>query len=263
MWEKTKGFLAVTAQDARAGEGLGVPCVCLYYRIGEKGTLQRAQLPLSGRGGLLGIYDGGGLAAAQPERLARDLQSECARWGFGGVVLDFSPPEEGLSRLEALCGALSRMQVRYFLSEGLAAWGGEDAPVIVPAAVSGGSFAQVLEALCSRWGAQRLCVDLVRACSDFPMPTYDPDGTALSPEAFRRLQETYQPQSFFSDRLCCKYFTYRRQNGSAHFVLFDDAQTAARKLSLICEAGIGHVFLLYSEWGREAGELLAGQPPRR
>lgn len=263
MWEKTKGFLAVSAPDARAGEALGVPCVCLYYRIGEKGTLQRGQLPLSGRGGLLGIYDGGGLAAAQPDRLARDIQSECLRWGFSGAVLDFSPVEEALPRLQALCTALARLGLRCFLPEELAPWGGEQALIIAPAAVSGGSFVQVLEALCTRWGAERLCLDLVRTCSDFPMPAYDPDGTALSPPAFRELLDTYQPQSYFSDRLCCKYFTYRKQNGSAHFVLFDDAQTAARKLSLICEAGIGHVFLLYSEWGREAGELLAGQPPRR
>ena len=112
MWEKTKGFLAVTAQDARLGEALGLPCVCLYYRIGEKGTLQRAQLSLSGRGGLMGIYDGGGLSAAQPDRLARDIQAECTRRGFGGVVLDFRPAEEALSRLESLCAALLHRRER-------------------------------------------------------------------------------------------------------------------------------------------------------
>ena len=76
MWEKTKGFLVAAAQDARAAESTGLPCVCLYYRIGEKGGLQRAQLPIAGRGGLLGVYDGAGLGACQPDRLARDLQAE-------------------------------------------------------------------------------------------------------------------------------------------------------------------------------------------
>ena len=256
MWEKTKGFLAVTAQDARAGEGLGLPCVCLYYRIGEKGTLQRAQLSLSGRGGLMGIYDGGGLAACQPDRLARDIQAECSRRGFGGAVLDFHPAEEALPRLESLCAALRRLQVRVFLPEELAGYGGETAMVIAPAAVSGGSFRQMLEALVSRYGAENLCLDLVRACSDFPMPSYDPDGKPLSPPEFRQLRDTYQPQSFFSPQLCCKYFTYRKQNGSAHFVLFDDEHTAAQKLSAICDLGISHVFLLYSEWGKEAKTLL-------
>lgn len=256
MWEKTKGFLAVTAQDARLGEALGLPCVCLYYRIGEKGTLQRAQLSLSGRGGLMGIYDGGGLSAAQPDRLARDIQAECTRRGFGGVVLDFRPTEEALSRLESLCAALHRLQVRFFLPEELAGYGGEAAMVVAPAAVSGGSFQQMLEALISRYGPERLCLDLVRTCSDFSMPSYDPDGKPLSLPEFRQLQELYRPQSFFSPQLCCKYFTYRKQNGSAHFVLFDDEHTAAQKLSAIGDMGISHVFLLYSEWGKEAKSLL-------
>ena len=101
-----------------------------------------------------------------------------------------------------------------------------------------------------------LCLDLVRTCSDFSMPSYDPDGKPLSPPEFRQLQEFYRPQSFFSPQLCCKYFTYRKQNGSAHFVLFDDEHTAAQKLSAIGDMGISHVFLLYSEWGKEAKSLL-------
>ncbi len=254
MWEKTKGFLACTAQDARAAEGLGLPCVCLYYRIGDRGALQRAQLSLSGRGGLMGIFDGSGLAAAQPDRLARDIQAECSRRGFGGAVLDFSPAPEALPVLERLCGALERLQVRYFLPENLADRG-KTAIAIAPAALSGGNFSDMVDALLARWG-QRLCLDVVRCCSDFPMPAYDPDGKALSALEFRQIQELYRPQSFFDSRLCCNYFTYRKQNGSAHFVLFDDGQTASAKLRIICEKAVPWVFLLYSEWGAEAKTLL-------
>ncbi len=256
MWEKTKGWLAVAARDARTAETLGLPCLCLYYRIADRGMLQRAQVPLAGRGGLMGIYEAEGLAAIQPDRLARDIQGECERRGFFGVVLDFSPPEEGLSRLQSLCAALSRLQVRLFLPEHLAPYGGEQSLVILPAAVSGGTFEQMLDALTARYEPRRLCLDLVRVCSDFPMPAYDPNGKALTPLEFRQLQETYDPQSFFSPQMCTKYFTYRKQNGSAHFVLFDDRYTAAQKLELINRREIAHVFLLYSEWGREAGELL-------
>ncbi len=255
MWEKTKGFLACTAQDAPAAQSLGVPCVGLYYRVGDRGALQRAQVNLAGRGGLMGIFEANGLPAAQPDRLARDIQTECSRRGLGGVVLDIAPPAEALPALESLCGALERLQVRYFLPEALAGRG-EKAIVIAPAAVSGGSFGEMVDALLNRYGPERLCLDLVRCCSDFPMPAYDPDGKALSPLEFRQIQEVYQPQAFFDRRLCCKYFTYRKQNGSAHFVLFDDGQTAGAKLQLLCDKGVGWVFLLYSEWGREAKGLL-------
>ena len=40
-----------------------------------------------------------------------------------------------------------------------------------------------------------------------------------------------------------------------HFVLFDDADTAHAKLEHIRRAGVGQVFLLYSEWAKEAREL--------
>lgn len=76
MLEKTKVFLAVTAPDAARAQGTGLPCVCLYYRIGETGSLQRAQLQLSARGGLMGLYEAPGLALCQPEKLARDIQTE-------------------------------------------------------------------------------------------------------------------------------------------------------------------------------------------
>ncbi len=256
MWEKTKGFLVSDARDARAAGALNLPCVCLYYRIGDRGALQRARLDVNGRGGLLGIFEGTGLAAAQPDKLARDLQAECSRRGFGGVVLDMTPPPEAIPALEGLCSALERLQVRYFLPEALANCG-QKAIVIAPAALSGGSFDQMLDALLARYGPERLCLDLVRTCNDFPMPAYDPDGTALSPAQFRELQETYLPQAFFDRTLCCKYFTYRKQNGSAHFVLFDDSQTAGAKLQRICDKGVGWVFLLYSEWGAEAKALLS------
>ena len=106
MREKTTVFLAATAQDCAAAQRCGGPCVRLIYRVGDGGILQRAQAPLAGRGGLLGLYEAPGLPAAQPEKLARDLQAECARRGFSGVVLDLEPTAEMLPRLEELCAAL-------------------------------------------------------------------------------------------------------------------------------------------------------------
>ena len=256
MAEKTRAFLVAAAQDARAAERLGLPCVCLYYRIGETGTLQRAQAALTGRGGLLGMFEAPGLALCQPEKLARDIQAECTRRSFSGVVLDFFPAEDGLPNLERLCAALLRLQIPLWIPEELAERVGVGCMIIAPAAVSGGSFRELLEALVHRYGRENLCLDLVRCRSDFPMPAHDADGTPLSAEAFQSLQDAYHPQSFFSPQLCCKYFTYREPGGSAHFVLFDDLHTAAQKLNTIREAGIGNVFLLYSEWGGEAKTLL-------
>ena len=68
MPEKTRAFLVVAAQDAAGAERTGAPCVRLCYRVGENGTLQRAQMSMTARGGLMGIYEAPGLAAGQPEQ---------------------------------------------------------------------------------------------------------------------------------------------------------------------------------------------------
>lgn len=255
MHKKTDVFLVATAPDLPSAQREKLPCVRLIYRIGESGALQRAQISLTGRGGLLGIYEAPGLSLCQPERLARDLQAECARRGLSGVVLDLEAVGESADIVEAICAALARLQVPHFVPEGLHACAPEG-KLILSAAVSGGSFAQLLDTLCQTYGAERVCLDLARVCADFSMPSYSPDGAPLSPEELDALQKTHRAEAFFSPRLCQKYFTYRKQNGSAHFVLFDDADTAAQKLALAEERGIGTVFLLYSEWGGVLRQLL-------
>lgn len=256
--EKTRVFVAVTAADAPKAQGLGLPVLGLYYRIGETGGLQRAQLQLSPRGGLMGLFDAPGLGRCQPEKLARDVQAECARRGYRGAVMDFASSEEDLPRLEQLCHSLQKLGVRVFVPEHLWRWAGEQAVVIAPAAVSGGSFDELLQALCSRYRPENLCLDVVRCCQDFPMPAQNADGTRLDHVAFQALLERTGAQCFFSSQLCCKYFTYRQEDGAVHFVLFDDADTAAAKLERIRQAGIGQALLLFSEWGRQCREIVGG-----
>ena len=256
--EKTRTFVAVTAADAPKAQGLGLPVLGLYYRIGENGSLQRARLQLSPRGGLMGLFEAPGLSLCQPEKLARDIQTECARRGYQGAVVDFPVPEEELPRLEQLCHGLQKLGVRVYVPEALYPWAGEQAVVIAPAAVSGGQFDDMVEALCHRYGRENLCLDLVRCCQDFPMPAQDADGVRLDSQSFQTLLERTGAQSFFSPQLCCKYFTYRQEDGAVHFVLFDDADTACEKLTRIRQAGIAQALLLFSEWGRQAKEIMGG-----
>lgn len=256
MEGKTGVFLVAAAQDAAGAARLKAPCVRLHYRIAPGGMLQRAQTPFSGKGGLLGVYEAAGLAEIRPEKLARDLQAECGKRGFSGVVLDLEPQGEGEEQLEALCAALARAHVAHFVPERSAPLAPESS-VICSAAVSGGSFGELVEELCQRYGPRRVCLDLVRMCSDFTMPSYSPDGSPLSWQELEALRDKYQAEGFFSPELCAKYFTYRKENGSAHFVLFDDGDTALQKLRIAREKSVGSVFFLFSEWHDEAKNIFA------
>ncbi len=251
MNDKLRLYLATSASDAKAAEGLSFPCAYLLYIIAENGMLQRAQVSLATRGGLLGIYRAEGLANADLERLARDIYGECGRRGLSGVVLDFEPAPEHVEIIRELSRKIMAKKLTVFCSPALYEYG---CKVIIPSAVSGGSFSDLLSSCVSRFGAQNVCLEVVRSCNDFTMPSYSPEGVALSPSEFRAITEKHRPGAYFSPDLCAKYFTYRN-DGEAHFVIFDDLDTAAHKLDIARKQGIFGAFLLYSDWGTAVREL--------
>ncbi|MBQ1271593.1 MAG: hypothetical protein IIY11_08045, partial [Clostridia bacterium] len=55
-------------------------------------------------------------------------------------------------------------------------------------------------------------------------------------------------ESFFSDDLCCRYFTYMDEGRKPHFVMFDNEDTARLKLEEAHSLGIGCAFALWSDW---------------
>lgn len=254
MAEKTRVFLAADSRDAVNAEKLGLPCVYLFYRIGDNGALQRAQLPVTARGGMLGVFEAPGLSDADPEKLAKELGAECMRRGYAGIMLDLQAGAGILTPLSVLSQALRKLGIVHYVPAELAA-AAPGAKLIVSTAVSGGSFSQLLDEACARWGADNICLDIARTRSAFEMPGWSPEGRALAKDEFAKLLEQHSPSVFFSPELCAKYFTCR-EGGKAQFILFDDADTAAYKVDLARRRGLPAVFLLYSEWGALAREIV-------
>lgn len=251
----TKTFLVTTAQDAKSAEGMGIPCGFLFYRIGETGTLQRAQLPAAARGGLMGIYEAPGLPAADLQKLVRDISAECARRGYGGAILDFEVGQETVMLFSQLCAGLQKQSIPCFVPQSLAS-AAPGCKVILPSAVSGGSFEEMLDSFIARYGAEQICLDVMRSCNDFAMPSYTPDGRVLSRGEFQEIIQRHQPSAYFSQELCSKYFTYRPDSQSVHFVLYDDPDTGAQKLRLAAQKGLYACFLLYNEWGSSVKSMV-------
>ncbi len=248
-------YLVTTAQDAKAAEGLGVACAYLYYRVGEAGLLQRAQLPITAKGGMMGVYDGGGLHRADPQALAQSIVLECKRRGYHGVILDIEG-ETGLYQLmQQLSAHLAERGIVHVVPLSMA-HAAPHAKILIPSAISGGSFVEMLQSFSARFGASNLCLELVRSCNDFVMPSFSPQGVALSPTDFSDILRKHSPIPYFSREMCSKYFTYRT-DGQAHFVLFDDAATAAQKIVLAREHGFFAAFALYSDWGAEGRDIVA------
>lgn len=197
MAEKTRVYLASDARGLSAAEGQGLPCVYLFYRVGDGGALQRAQLPAAARGGLMGVFEAPGLADADPPKLARDMAGECARRGYAGVFLDLAPAPQTVTPLAALSQELKRLRVVHYVPVSLLA-AAPGARAVVPGAVSGGSFASLLDELCARWGADNVALDLQRMRSVFDMPSFSPEGRALPREESDALLGRCRPSVFFS-----------------------------------------------------------------
>lgn len=106
-------------------------------------------------------------------------------------------------------------------------------------AVSGGSLSAYLRSAHAAAGG-RLCVVLSPVYMDFPLPCPTGVGTALTPEALKRLRGN--APCYFSEPLCTEYFTYLSE-GTAHVVLFDSMESLRKKARAIEAAGISMVLV--------------------
>lgn len=256
MTGNMKTFTVTIGRDIPQAAALGYPCAWLACRA-DDGQLRMQAQPL-GRGGLLGLYTESGLPADfDDRRLARDLQTQARRFGCGGLLLDLPSDAAGRAFAARLCPRLAELGLVHYVPVELA----DQAPqakLILPSAISGGSFEGMLRHFTSLYPPSQLCLELIRTRSDFTMPSPDADGTPLSAERFARLH-AQAGGSYYARELCCRYFTYMDEARQPHFVMFDDAATAQAKALQASRAGFFACFALYAEWGSDIRTIFALQ----
>ncbi len=248
-------YVVTSASSLSSSETAGMSCVHLIYRVGNGGMLQRAQTNISSRKSLMGIYDSGGFGSAEAEKLSKDIMLELSKRNYNGVLLDFSPNGSDVLKVQRLCELLIRKNITVFMPYELSSLSNE-AKIIVPMSVSGGSLKEMLESVTERIPPQRLCVEIRRSCNDFTMPSYDTDGKQINSEQLQKIMSDHSPIPYFSEVLGCKYFTYRI-NGESHFILFDDFDTAVYKLRLASSLNLFAAFIIYSEWGHVSKQIVS------
>ena len=226
------------------------------YHIGGDSTLLRQNLLLQIQGGILCVTDSQAPAIPEPEKLCAAVQRECGRRGYTGVFLDFEHPLSPdrlafVRQLAAQCAAARRP---LYVTERC----GKSVQGTIPligTAISGGNFTQYLQEAAARYdNGARAALDVQRLRMEFNLPSPTGRGSHLSGRELQQLLEQEQPAVFFSEDLCARYFTYRREN-ETRFVLFDDAETISRKLRLGAELGFSAAFLLWAEIQDIAGRI--------
>ncbi len=236
----------------------GVPVAHMAYRIGPGGRLYRADIPPSLQGGLMVLnnhdFDGRG----DPAQLCRAIIRECTARKFNGILCDFDgPPSPFLEKTAAQLGALAFQRGwQLYSTEGCTGMG-EYTTALIPTAISSGSLESRLKGAINQYGIDRVALAAQRTAQEFLLPAGTDCGRPLEPGELAERVRRFSPAIFFDSSLCTHYFTYMEQ-GSAHFILFDDSGSMLRKLSLARDLGIKNIFLTFPEVEDILPRLLGG-----
>ncbi len=237
-------YLMTPPQQAAKAQRYGLLPAHLAYRVGSGPHLFRVQGPVSIQGGILvaDLQDRDG--QGNPEALCQEVVRECAARGLRGAFFDFEGPALPVLRraLERLAPVFQRRRWSLYVPENYAL----SAPavkVVIPTALSGGSLKQRLEQAVQRYGGERVALGLEWAAEDFTLPAVSGGGQPLVWEELDRLLRQRAPAVYFSDELCAHYFTYMHTGQSAHFTLYDDPASMAKKLYVAAALGIREGFL--------------------
>lgn len=236
-------YLAVTPDDLHHAKTHTPYLAHVAYRVGEGGHLLRAALPPQLRGGMAVLSDHEAPSSPWGEAMVQELLQECLQRNYAGVILDFENHAPQGSFVQLLDHTLHRYHRRLMVGEAYAPHT-TYAAILINTALSGGTLSERLSQASAQYGAERLVLDLQRLAMNFPLPCPSGEGDVLSLDTLHQLRQGRAV--FFSDELCARYFTYRRGNAT-RFVLFDDADTLRRKISMGEKLGIKEGCLMYPE----------------
>ena len=240
-------ILAVRQEEMQEAASRGVALAHLAYRIGDQGRLLRYRSAVAPKGGWMVIEGEGTVPSAT---LPGEIGRERTLRGFTGVLLRL--PRRSRETYAPLVRALADLGQNLCLPESYGSLSAA-AQVLIPTALSGGSYRERLEEAADRFGRERVALWVERSAEDFFLPSPKGCGAVLSREELERIK--MNKTIFFSTDLCSRYFSYR-EGDRGHFVLFDDGDTLRRKLQIARELGIGRAFLPYGELGEYFNEIL-------
>lgn len=248
-------MMAVTQQiilttppgDCQRATAYGIPVAHMAYRIGHGAHLYRADIPLTLRGGLMALDDGGFDGKGDPTQLCREIMRECTMRKYDGLLCDFDrPPTPFLEQTVRQLGQLAGQRGWPLYVTELYSGATEYSRVLIPTAISGGTLEDRLRTALSRYGGGRLALAAQRMAEDYTLPSVNGQGSTLSRTELAQRVNRFSPAVYYDNGLCAHHFTYM-ERGVAHFVLFDDSGSLLRKLALARDLGIDRVLFAFPE----------------
>lgn len=258
MLSKSNLILTAPPADSRAAARFGLTVAHMAYRVGGGPHLFRSNMPVPVRGGLMVVDNSGFSGGGEPGPFCQEVLRECAARGFEGVICDFEgkPVPTLVNIVRNLGELLQRRKWPLYVTEDYGPCS-DKAKVMIPSALSGGSLRQRLQEAAEQYGAERVVLAVERVAEDFYLPSPTGQGMPLTREELRTRIEERSPSIFFSSELCAHYFTYMSKENGAHFVLFDDAGSIRKKLSIAKSMDIASAILAYPQTDDLLEDILA------
>ncbi len=247
MSENMNLILAAPPEHSKSAVKSGFTVAHMAYRINHTPYLFRADSASDIKGGIMAVDARKFVPSPAETQIVSEIIKECQVQNFGGILLDIdeNEPLKTASFCQKLDAALKNAGLRFYVSFRTA----KNVPcasVLIETAISGGTLSTHLKEASLKYGARRIALDIERVRMDFKLPAYDGNGRPLSSAELSQLYRRRNSSAFFSKDLCANYFTYR-DGENTHFVLYDNAASIKKKLSLAHALGIKTAFLFYPE----------------
>ena len=257
MDETIKIILAAPPENIAAALETGCAVAYMVYRIGRGYHLYRAQGSEYLKNGMMVVDTDGYVGGGPSSALVTEILGECGKCGFDGIVLDTGgkTTAQVAALTSYLASAAAERGLTLFVPEALADASAR-AVVLLPTALSGGSLSDHISDALTKYGAGRVALEIERVRMDFSLPAVTGAGKELTAEELQSLVDQHRAQSFLSKELCAYYFTYRDKKGT-RFVLYDNAASIRRKLSVASKLGIGNAFMFYPHVADILDKILA------
>ena len=215
-------------------DGLYAAC---GYCVGALGSLQCPE-PIPRTPDLIVFHDCTPMKAEQLPTLAAELLRAMSDTGAGGIVCDLerTAQEQAAQLAEHLAAGLSAGQMLIF-PEALAC------PACRAQIISYDPIRETFSQLLRRAKSSHLVcwLELAPIHLLLPLPVPGNFDAQYHPEELAQLRRRQQAPSFYSEELCCNYFSFL-EHDTLYLGLYDTPQTLQRRLKLAqttCSAAIG------------------------
>lgn len=218
------------------------------YRVDGALHLLRANLSSEVRTGghWLGIASHHPSPKGSVREFCGQVLREVERRGYVGVACGFSGQanlvlREVVAQLEE-CLPVGGLHVPECYGDAT-----QNAQVMVSSAISGGTLFHRMETAMTRFGKERVVMEMDCIAEDLYLPSPTGSGEGLSLDQVNALRRRVSASVFFSKELCTRYFTYQNHESGLHFVLFDDGDTVSEKIKRMEKWGLGGGILHYGQ----------------